>query len=358
MLIDGDSSITFDAGAVSVASAVTDLLDATVIAFSGSGDGAFTYVRPTIGLLASSTIAVEEMAAGDKIVIPIPGDGIPIFDPDAYTLGEASPAWNGSQLTLVNGTGLNAVYVNILMTQAEYDLYAADPSAYLNADGEDTFTFPGSDDSERPYEVPCFKKDTTIETPDGARAIENLAVGDRDLTRDNGVQVIRWIGCRTLSKLDLVLHPKLAPIRIEAGTLGYNQPKQALSVSPQHRILVRSKVAERMFGANEILIATKHLLTIDGIEIESDLVNVAYFHILFDRHEIVVANGIETESLYLGPQTRKSISKAAWDENSDLFPELQTLEETLPVGARLVPQGRRARKLVERHIKNRRRLIA
>lgn len=358
MLIDGDSSITLDAGTVSVASAVTDFLDATVIAFSGSGDGTFTYVRPTIGLLASSTITVEEMAAGDKIVIPIPGDGIPILDPDAYTLREASPAWNGSQLTLVNGTGLNAVYVDISMTQAEYDLYAADPSAYLNADGEDTFTFPGSDDSEPPYEVPCFTKGTMIETTDGTTAIENLAVGDRVLTQDNGVQVIRWIGHRTLSKLDLVLHPNLAPIRIEAGTLGNNQPKQALSVSPQHRILVRSKVAERMFGANEILIAAKHLLEIDGIEIESDLVNVAYFHILFDRHEIVVANGAATESLYLGPQTRKSISKASWDEIFDLFPELQASEKTLPVSARLVPQGRKARKLVERHIKNRRRLMA
>jgi hypothetical protein len=357
MVIDGDSSITLDAGSVSVASSVTNLLNKTTIAFSGSGDGTFTYVRPSIGLLSSTTLNVDEMGPGDEIVIPIPGDGIPILNPDAYTLREASNAWDGQHLTLVNGTGVNSVYVNISMTPTEYAEYSANPSAYLNANGEDTFTFPGSDDTEPPYEIPCFTKGTHIETPDGARLIEDLKAGDLVLTRDDGVQEILWIRSHKLSQLDIVLHPNLAPIRIKAGVLGNNRPEQDLMVSPQHRMLICSKIAERMFGNTEVLVAAKHLLAIDGIDVVKDLVEVEYFHMLFQQHEIVIANGAETESMYLGPQALKNVSTAGRDEIFSLFPELLTSDDTFPKGSRLMPKGRQARHLIERHIKNQRSLV-
>lgn len=69
-----------------------------------------------------------------------------------------------------------------------------------------------------------------------------------------------------------------------------------LLVSPQHRILVRSKVAQRMFGKQEVLAAAKHLLTLDGIEIADDVQETTYYHILFDRNEIVYADGAEAET--------------------------------------------------------------
>lgn len=47
--------------------------------------------------------------------------------------------------------------------------------------------------------VPCFTPGTRIATPRGECAVEALRVGDRVITRDNGLQEIRWIGQRTLS---------------------------------------------------------------------------------------------------------------------------------------------------------------
>ncbi|MFV0385714.1 Hint domain-containing protein, partial [Paracoccus sp. (in: a-proteobacteria)] len=74
-----------------------------------------------------------------------------------------------------------------------------------------------------------------------------------------------------------------------------------------------------------------------------------YFHILFDRHEIVRANGTEAESLFTGPEAMKSLSPEARDEIRAIFPQLfDGSTECTPTPARMVPSGKQARKLAER----------
>ena len=51
--------------------------------------------------------------------------------------------------------------------------------------------------------IPCFTPGTLIATPQGERKVEDLQAGDRVITRDNGIQEIRWIGTRTLEAGDL-----------------------------------------------------------------------------------------------------------------------------------------------------------
>lgn len=349
LIIDGDSSITVDAGAVSALSGVTNLLNNTTVAFSGSGGGTFTYEPPSIGVLSNAYLTVEEIGPGDKVEIPFAGDGL--FG--VNTLREApTNAWDGEYLRLVNGDPLlNRVNIRIKMTPEQYNLYSADPDAFLNGD-EDTFTFPGTaDPNEPPYEAPCFTRGTLIETERGPIAIEDLASGDLVLTRDHGPRPIRWIGSTVVTAAALARNPKLRPIRIHAGALGAGTPASDLVVSPQHRILVRSKVAQRMFGTDEILVAAKQLLLLDGIDIAHDLESVEYFHILFDRHEVVISNGAETESLYTGPEAMKGIGKAAHEEIFALFPELKA-RDYAPVPARLLASGRMGRRLASRHGQN------
>ncbi|RDW12051.1 Hint domain-containing protein [Paracoccus thiocyanatus] len=129
-----------------------------------------------------------------------------------------------------------------------------------------------------------------------------------------------------------------------------------LVVSPQHRILLRSRAALRMFGTNEILAAAKQLLQIDGVDLATDLAEVEYVHILFDRHEVVWANGTATESLYLGPQALGALPAKAVEEILAIFPEL-TERTHVPEGARMLVSGRKARKLANRHAKNGRPLV-
>lgn len=214
-----------------------------------------------------------------------------------------------------------------------------------------------SRDQGEPIAV-CFAQGTKITTQRGAVAIEKLVAGDMILTKDNGLQPIRWVGSREVSAAELAKAPQLRPIRINAGALGVQLPATDLVVSPQHRILIRSKIAQRMFGTDEVLVAAKQLLDIDGIEIAEDIATVEYFHILFDRHEIVFANGTEAESLYTGVEALRGVGEKAREEIFALFPKLRDYngKEPLPA-ARILAPGRMARQLASRHAKNERKLF-
>ncbi|MBC9248064.1 Hint domain-containing protein [Paracoccus sp. 11-3] len=198
--------------------------------------------------------------------------------------------------------------------------------------------------------VVCFARGTMIETADGPRAIEDITPGDLVLTRDHGYQPVRWIGRRKLAPDVLAAHPKLRPIRIVAGAIGAGAPATDLVVSPQHRILVRSKIAQRMFDAQEVLVAARQLCGIDGVAVADDIEEVEYFHLLFVQHEIVTANGVEAESMLPGPQALKAVGSAALEEILEIFPELAE-EDYLPVPARMVPGGKQARQMASRHVK-------
>lgn len=198
---------------------------------------------------------------------------------------------------------------------------------------------------------PCFTAGTLIETPAGLVAVETLSVGDLVLTADNGAQPVRWIGRRHFDAAKLAANPALVPIRIKAGALGDNMPASDLLVSPQHRVLIRSRIAVRMFGASEILVAARQLLQIEGIDEARDLTEVEYVHVLFDQHEVLRTNGALTESLYLGPQAMKSLPAKAVAEILAIFPELRARSHELQ-GARPLVSGRQGRKLVVRHRHN------
>ena len=228
--------------------------------------------------------------------------------------------------------------------------------------GEETITYQisnGSGTTDTAFvtvDVTCFARGTRIETPRGAVAVEDLRPGDLVLTRDRGAQPLRWVGSSRVDGGTLASTPRLRPIRIRAGALGQHAPAQDLLVSPQHRILVRSKIAQRMFGAAEVLVAAKQLVLLDGIDVAEDLAEVEYFHLLFDRHEVVISNGAETESLYTGPQALRSVGPAARQEILDLFPQL--LDEAFVVeAARPLSSGRMGRKLAMRQAQQGRALL-
>lgn len=103
-----------------------------------------------------------------------------------------------------------------------------------------------------------------------------------------------------------------------------------------------------MFGSDEVLVAARQLLGLAGVE-ELSVESVEYFHILFDRHEIVISNGAETESLYTGPEAMKALGPQAREEIFALFPELHQ-ESAKPIRP-LIPGGK-ARQMVERHQRN------
>lgn len=223
----------------------------------------------------------------------------------------------------------------------------------------DTYSGMGSDRPVISF-MTCFTAGTRIETSHGPRRIETLRVGDLVVTRDHGAQPIRWIGMRALDARDLAANPNLRPIRIAKGSMGKGLPLRDLVVSPQHRMLVASRIATRMFGSQEVLVAAKHLLGFPGITIWEDCPSVTYWHFICDRHEIVLSEGAATESLYLGDQAFLALDHEHRREIADLFPNLfsRTGPAVPPDSARPLIRGREGRRLCDRHKRNLMPLVA
>lgn len=202
-----------------------------------------------------------------------------------------------------------------------------------------------------PVIAPCFATGTLILTRRGSLPVETIRAGDEVWTADHGFQTVRWVGGRQLDPPLLRIFPNLRPVRISAGALGDGLPLSDLVVSRQHRIVLRSMIAERMFGQEEVLVAAKDLLTHPGIRLDEAASGVGYHHLLLDRHEILCAEGVPTESLYLGQQGLIALGAEGRREVMTIFPELQSTH-LLPEPARPIPDARQARRLLERHLRN------
>jgi hypothetical protein len=161
--------------------------------------------------------------------------------------------------------------------------------------------------------IVCFVEGSLIETETGPRPIEDLEEGEMILTRDGGLQPLRWSGFTSV-----VATGDLAPIVITAGTFGNTED---LIVSPQHAILITGWRAELFYGEDEVLVRAIDLLRHDGVYRRTGGV-VNYWHILFDAHHVVQSSGIWSESLYPGEMTMQAISQKSQDEIKLLIDDL------------------------------------
>ena len=171
--------------------------------------------------------------------------------------------------------------------------------------------------------IPCFTPGTMIATPRGEVAAEYLKAGDKIITRDNGIQEIRWVGQKAMGWRDLHVNPHLKPVLIRQGSLGNGLPERDMLVSPNHRVLVANDRTALYFDEHEVLVAAKHLVSSAGIA-AVDSVGTTYIHFMFDRHEVVLSNGAWTESFQPGDYTLKGMGNAQRSEIFDLFPELKS----------------------------------
>tara|TARA_R110002020_G_scaffold232139_1_gene443486 strand:+ start:8365 stop:9057 length:693 start_codon:yes stop_codon:yes gene_type:complete len=172
---------------------------------------------------------------------------------------------------------------------------------------------------------PCFTPGTMIATARGEVAVELLSVGDKVITRDNGLQVIRWIGRRKINAALCLTHRHLAPVRIRKGALGNDLPERDMMVSPNHRMLVANDKTALHFEDSEVLVAAKHLTGLAGVDVVYDR-ETAYLHLMFDQHEVILSDGTWSESFQPDGQTLAGIGNAQRLELLELFPVLATPE--------------------------------
>ncbi len=163
--------------------------------------------------------------------------------------------------------------------------------------------------------VTCFASGTLIAMPGGERAIETLAPGDLVETLDHGPQVIRTILKRRLD-FEAGADDRHKPIELKPGSLGRGCPRRHFVVSPQHRILLQ------VHGRDPFLAPAKGLIGRAGVRRMIGRKSVVYYHLVFDRHEIVSAEGCWTESFFPGAYVLSQMDRQTRTELLAVFPEL------------------------------------
>lgn len=179
----------------------------------------------------------------------------------------------------------------------------------------------------------CFAAGTLIDTASGERPVEMIKPGDLVMTRDDGLQPVRWVGSKTVRG-----HGRYAPVRIAAGTHGAIRD---VLVSPQHRILVSGWQVELLFGEDEVLVPAKSLIDGEGVcWVSRDIVR--YVHLLFDAHQIVSTGGLDSESFFPGQLALAALESETAKELFALFPELRDTPEVYGAPARAIQSGPQA----------------
>lgn len=182
----------------------------------------------------------------------------------------------------------------------------------------------------------CFAAGTRIRTAEGERPIETLRPGDRVVTADHGAQPLRWIGSRRIAAAG-----NLAPIRIRAGL--FNNHRDLL-VSPNHRVLYEGYRAQRLFDQHQVLVPAQHLVDHHDILEEPDG-EVTYLHLMFDRHEIIFAEGAASESFHPGGLALDALRADARDVLFAAFPDLRALPDSYGPASRMCIEATESRML-------------
>ncbi|MEM6588626.1 MAG: Hint domain-containing protein [Pseudomonadota bacterium] len=207
-----------------------------------------------------------------------------------------------------------------------------------------------------PSNVTCFVNGTRIETEDGLIAVEDLTPGMRVRTLEGRHAPLRMILSRAVTRTDMVANDALRPVRISAGSLGQGIPQRDVLVSRQHRMLVASPITQRMFGRDGALVAAIRLTDIPGVYVDLPDEDIEYFHLLFDEHEVIFADGAPSESFFPGEVALRSLPRESRREISLIFPDL-TLPLRVEHSKHLIPKRRHQARLVARHAKNRKTLV-
>lgn len=265
-------------------------------------------------LIAGDSLQTELIAVDDTIRLD--ANTSKTFDP---TTNDTTATAGSISITHINGIEVVANQVVPL---------ANGQSVQLNPDGTLTI-IADSDEEIAPFSytitdgtntdtafvnvstIPCFVAGTRIMTPKGERLVETLCPGDLVLTLDNGAQPLRWVGQRRVAAKGVQ-----APIRIAPHTFGVHR---RLMVSPQHRIVIRDPAAELFFGDQEVLVAAKHLVNGGSVQVREGG-SVDYVHLLFDAHQVVISDGLPSESFLPGPQASELFDDDTLDEIGVVLP--------------------------------------
>ncbi|MEP2029385.1 MAG: Hint domain-containing protein [Paracoccaceae bacterium] len=211
---------------------------------------------------------------------------------DTFNGVSITSVWVNDTIT-VNVAGVG----NVQITGVTFYL-ASGPAVFTPTDGavlqnstfvSSTFVTSSTQTPVGNFGPPCFTPGALVETPQGQRLIETLKQGDMVNTLDHGPQPLLWIGWQKARAVGV-----FAPVRFEVGAIGNTTP---ITVSQQHRMMISGWQAELYYGLPEVFVTAKHLVDGEAIRLCPGG-TVEYIHLLFEQHEVILADGVPSESYY------------------------------------------------------------
>ena len=254
------------------------------------------------------------------------GAGRDVF---AFAAGSGADVVTDLDLTLVDGQFTDRFDVSGLRDAQGNPVNWADATVTSDGAGGALVTFPGGETIRLvgidpalistksalvALGVPCFGTGTLILTDRGEVPVEQVRAGDRVVTLDHGLQPVIWAGGRHLDRAALEAEPLMRPVLIRDGAMGN---RGDVLVSPNHAVLAEVDGAE-------MLVRAKHLAEMGDarFRIAKGRREVGYHHILLERHGIVFAQGMATETMYPGPMAVAALGPVVTAEIAAAFPLL------------------------------------
>jgi len=182
--------------------------------------------------------------------------------------GSSGASFSASRRSFIKGARV------ALGAGAAYGALAVLGSKNANAWGGRT-PFPGGGGGG----ASCFLAGTRIRTDAGLVAVEDSRIGDAVLTESGEAKPIKWIG-----KLEA---SSVAPVKIAKFAIDGKAPHRDLYITPRHSIYIDGYLIPAINLVNGITITDNS---------KSDLSTFTYYHIEFDTHEVIRAEGLAVES--------------------------------------------------------------
>ena len=99
--------------------------------------------------------------------------------------------------------------------------------------------------------TPCYCPGTLIATEHGDVPVEDLAIGDKVMTKSGDARPIKWIGRRSYGGRFVMGRKDILPVCIKAGALDDNVPRRDLWISPHHAMYPSRRRADRGQGPRQ-----------------------------------------------------------------------------------------------------------
>jgi hypothetical protein len=155
-----------------------------------------------------------------------------------------------------------------------------------------------------PFEEPfaAFARGTLFPGLGGLIAVEDLWPGMELRVEGGRLARLEWRGSTMIVPQGQGQDPTMTRLtRIAAEAMGFARPFQDLVLGPRARLVNRRPGVRLLTGRDAALVPAADL--VDGVAAVEvcPATPVEVFHLGFERHERLLANGVEVESFHPGP---------------------------------------------------------